>query len=649
MEKEKSDDSYCTTDEGNSNHGQDEEPLPEPITEKEGDVVKVKDENIIKIINKVGECTDKPIELDVVMLNSQSYYKEIESSKEISVPFLCEYKEDTEINLSDEKIPRSFALAVQSMRVNEEATFHIKFKYMFKFLDKNKTLYENKINKELFDNEFRKKYVNEKLICKVKLCKFYMIQNLMDKGEIQKKILRRSPDRKFNYARNGDIVRYTLQCTYKDKEIFNKVNQTSELDKELDKTIYEIEHRILENVKIGEYSVITVNPSYMSYRNKKFLEKYNIDNSEPTIFYCEVFDIEHYDYVYNITKDKISKTKKLYEGFGRESPDREMFVKFKLQIRIDGKIVFNTFEKENIDEYIKENKYTEEVKQWRDDMNKANNIANIDDEVDFEKNTKIYNELKFPGILDVDLKMYTIPNLMRKVLIHMKRNEIIYVKTCYIDYFIQDQCELNNIGKYNCDEGQPKIELYIHLYDFLQRPLFSKYSYEAKLQEMVKYKTVADDCFKTGKIFRAMKIYNNLNYRFDEGDIFGHDAIKAQEYLKENNKDIYDQFMKMRISTHNNYALCKLKLGKIFSCYEAVSLVLKDFDDKNPKALYLFGKCCIEMKEYKKAVEALKILVQIQKDNKDAIALFNEADRLNKEDLAKERNMFKKMFKYSDK
>ena len=37
------------------------------------------------------------------------------------------------------------------------------------------------------------------------------------------------------------------------------------------------------------------------------------------------------------------------------------------------------------------------------------------------------------------------------------------------------------------------------------------------------------------------------------------------------------------------------------------------------------------------------------KDNKDAIALFNEADRLNKEDLAKERNMFKKMFKYSDK
>ena len=123
----------------------------------------------------------------------------------------------------------------------------------------NQTLYQLKNFLAMY--EFRKKYVNEKLICKVKLCKFYMIQNLMDKGEIQKKILRRSPDRKFNYARNGDIVRYTLKCTYKDKEIFNKVNQTSELDKELDKTIYEIEHRILENVKIGEYSVITVNPS----------------------------------------------------------------------------------------------------------------------------------------------------------------------------------------------------------------------------------------------------------------------------------------------------------------------------------------------------------------------------------------------------
>ena len=648
MEREKSDDSYCTTEDGaNSNQGQDEEPLPEPLNEKVGDVVKVKEENIIKIIDKVGTCSDKPIEIDDVVLKSYCYYIEQGTQKEIKVPYLCEFADETEVNLSDEKIPRSFALAVQSMRIGEEATFKIKFKYIFKHLAKTKQFFETNLQ-PLYDSDFQNKYINDKMICKVTLVNFFMNQNLMDKGEIRKKILRRSTERKFNYAKNSDVVTFNLQCIYKNKEIYNKVNQTSEFDKEIDKTLYEIERRILENVKIGEFSMITVQPSYMSYKNKAFLEHYSIDNTEPVIFYCEVFDIIHYEYVYDISKDKVSKSRVLYNGFGRECPDREMLVKLKLQIKIDNKIRFNTFEKENIDEYIKEKKYTEEFCEWRDNKNKEYNIANIDDEIDFEKNSKIYNELNFPGLLDIDMKMYTIPNLMRKVLVHMKRNEIRYVKTSFIDYFIHDNCELDNIGKYNVEENQPKIEIYIHLYDFLQRPLFSKYSYEDKLKEMNKYKSVSDDCFKKGKIFRAMKLYNNLNYRFDEGDIFGHDAKNAQEYLKENNKDIYDQLMKMRISTHNNYALCKLKLGKIYSCYDAALKVINEFDSKNAKALYLIGKCLLEMKEYKKAVDYLQQLVDINKENKDAIALYNEAVRLNNLDLHKERKMFKKMFKCSD-
>ena len=54
------------------------------------------------------------------------------------------------------------------------------------------------------------------------------------------------------------------------------------------------------------------------------------------------------------------------------------------------------------------------------------------------------------------------------------------------------------------------------------------------------------------------------------------------------------------------------------------------------------------MKEYKKAVDYLQQLVDINKENKDAIALYNEAVRLNNLDLHKERKMFKKMFKCSD-
>ena len=64
--------------------------------------------------------------------------------------------------------------------------------------------------------------------------------------------------------------------------------------------------------------------------------------------------------------------------------------------------------------------------------------------------------------------------------------------------------------------------------------------------------------------------------------------------------------------------------------------------------MYLIGKCLLEMKEYKKAVDYLQQLVDINKENKDAIALYNEAVRLNNLDLHKERKMFKKMFKCSD-
>lgn len=145
-----------------------------------------------------------------------------------------------------------------------------------------------------------------------------------------------------------------------------------------------------------------------------------------------------------------------------------------------------------------------------------------------------------------------------------------------------------------------------------------------------------------------MKIYHNLNYRFDEGDIFGHDSENAQNYLKENNKDLYDKLIKMRIGVHNNYALCKFKLGRIYSCYETSNKVIKNFDDKNPKALYLLGKSSLMLKFYKQSVETLRKLKEIQPNNPEVDELLNEAEKANNDDLAKEKKMFKKMFKYAD-
>lgn len=103
------------------------------------------------------------------------------------------------------------------------------------------------------DKDFRTKYANHKICFKVKLIKYYTIQNLYDNSQIQKKILVHSKIRKNFYATDGDIVTYSLKCIYKQKEIYNKEKVTSDLDCSLDEVhMLEIEHRILENIKIGE-------------------------------------------------------------------------------------------------------------------------------------------------------------------------------------------------------------------------------------------------------------------------------------------------------------------------------------------------------------------------------------------------------------
>ena len=43
----------------------------------------------------------------------------------------------------------------------------------------------------------------------------------------------------------------------------------------------------------------------------------------------------------------------------------------------------------------------------------------------------------------------------------------------------------------------------------------------------------------------------------------------------ENNKQLYDKLMKMNIKVLNNYALYKLKLRRIYTCYETEIKLLK--------------------------------------------------------------------------
>ena len=654
---EPSDDSYCTTDEGNSRKDEGEEPYIPISDDKLGEEIKINEDKVIKIIEKIGTSLDKPCDIDNVIVECSSYYYSIEEpNKEIPLNDFCKFDGKEEYNLTEEIFPRSLSLAISSMRENEVALFKIKFNFIFRFIDKDlkeKKLYENKYPPEFMDKDFRTKYANNKIYFKVKLLKFYMIRNLYDNSQIQKKILIPSNMRKNFYATDGDIVTYNMRCVYKQKEIYNKEQVKSDLDCSLDEVrMLEIEHRILENIKIGEKSVVTVVPEYMAAKNKLFLEKYNIDNTEPIQFVVEVFDIEHYEYVYNIKKDRYSKTKILQEGFGDECPDREMYIKLKLQIKINGEIKFNTFGVNDImKDYLTNDKYKFEVKNWREEMNKKYGIENMDEDVDYEKDGKIFDELNFPGLITIDMKNYTFPILLRKVLVHMKRNEIKYVKSTFMDYFFQDNCELYNIGTFNVDDGKTKIEIFIHLYDFKHVKSYYKLNYEEKYENLVMYKKRADECFKKGtqaQIYRAMKIYHNLNYRFDEGDVFGSEKDKEEEKLKNEKKELYENLVKMRINVHNNFALCKFKLGKIYSCYEAATKTLT-IDDKNPKALFLHGKSCLMLNFYKPAVDSLRKLKELQPDNHDIDDTLNEAEKKYNNDLENERNMFKKMFKSSGK
>ena len=127
---------------------------------------------------------------------------------------------------------------------------------------------KKKVPQEFMDKDFRAKYANNKICFKVNLLKYYVIQNLYDNSQIQKKILVPSKMRKNFYATDGDIVTYSLKCMYKQKEIYNKEKIKSDLDCSLDEVhMLEIEHRILENIKIGEKSLVTVVPEYMSAKN----------------------------------------------------------------------------------------------------------------------------------------------------------------------------------------------------------------------------------------------------------------------------------------------------------------------------------------------------------------------------------------------
>ena len=668
-------------DENNNLYDDYQGPFTSPSEDIIDQEIKLKDNNIIKIIKEKGHSLYKPKDKDNIVFDCNSFYKDkSKNDEEISLNNFLNFKSDKEYNLEDKCIPRSLSLSLTSMRIGEFALIKIKFNYIFRYLDidkKTDKIYTNLVPQEFYDDNFRKIYSNEKIYFNVKLINYFRIISLTDKGEIKKKIISKNNieqennkdeieednNKIKNHPIDSDIVTVNLKCMYKNKEIYNYINKTVELDKAyVNKELLDIELYAIKNTKFNEKDCFLVQLSYLLDKNKGFTEKYPLflkanlsdlstekkENENDIVeFYCDIVNIEHYEYVYKYknNNDIYSKSKILFPGFGLATSDNGMFVKFKLQIKIDNIIKYNSFNNiENIEkDYINNEKYINEMIKWREEMNEKFDIKYLDQEIDYIKSEKIFENLSFEGLLTLDMNDYSYPSVIRQVLNSMKRNEIKYVKCSYIDYLKINDFKLYDIKNEN-------IEIYIHLYDFREMPLFGKYSYEDKLNIIQNYKQIADNCFKNSKnnegmLYRAMKIYNKLKHRFSGGDVFGFDREEAEKYLKKINTDLYNKLFNLRINLYNNLSVTLMKLNKINNCYLISKQVLDLFDNKNVKALYLNGKSCLLMKYYSDAIDIFKKIKEIQPDNKEVEKDLKEAEEKYNNDISGTKNLYKKMFR----
>ena len=651
-------------DEENNSFDDYQGPFTSPTEDIINEEIQLKEKFITKIIKEKGDSLYKPKEIDNIIIYCNAYYYNEQNVKKDLKNF-CEFNGKKEINLENKILPRSLALCIQSMRINEFSIFKIKFNYIFRYLDTDKKsdkIYTNIIPIEFFDENFRKKNSSEKIFFGVKLINYYRILNITKNGEIKKKII--SKENKNIKSKDSDIITYNVKCLYKNETIYEYSNKIIELDKAFyNKEISDIELYLIKNSFLKEKNCFLVEMNYLSEKYKKFLDSYpqflksdlqnlnnnEINNNNTVEFYLEIINIEHYDYIYKYKNknNSYAKSKILHEGFGLACPDEEMFVKFKFMLKLDGDIKFNSFsnfidiEKDYISE--KNSEILNEEINWRNKMNEEFDIKYLDQEIDYIKSEKVYEKLNIENLISLDMNDYLFPSVIRKALCQMKRNEIRYIKCNYIDYIKYNELELYDIKNNN-------IEIYIHLYDFREMPLFGKYSYEDKLRLISNYKAIADECFKSSKnknaeIYRAMKIYNKLMHRFSGGDVFGHDRKAAEDYLKKMNKDLYDKLFNLRINIYNNLCVTLLKLEKIESCYYTSKQLLDLFDNKNIKALYLFGKASFLLKYYEEALDIFKKIKELQPDNKDIDNDIKLAEDKLKDNLSIQHNLYKKMFK----
>lgn len=784
-----SDDSYCTTDDGEDNNNIDSkyiyinsviiEPNEEleDIKEKVGETIKIS-EKLSKKILKVGSSNNKPTEIDNVVVKIWSYAK-LKNTNQISKENttnsdshinhdndLYHIKElsflnQIELSIEENYLPKGVKKVLETMRKEEICQFEIPEEFITKYCIKNKInltgqkvifLNENNTDNENNSTECntssKEENILEKLLlnysdipnitCEktsnitklikdlknehyhncsfifiIELINFFTIQNLDNEGLIKKKIIINGS--KWYYPKEQDLITFSLKCYADEELLYTKEMIKVFLDeKSKQNEITLLEKRMIQNLKYGEHSEIYIQPEFFKINNSHdFIKTYPLANGRNVTFYAEMHNIEKFDYIYkDISRYGASNKKKIIkEGIGRDFPDRESYVKLKMLVKVNGKIIYNGFNSNNTltelnmsngninnkainsDNKINSNNFdkdffylkfcndsdSQSYLKFRESKNQEFNITEetFDMEDDFTVSEKIYsglndevfnittNSTSKASLLDYDLKSYELPISVRKALVHMKRNEILYMQTNFIDYLEVDNIVLENISqstdyfeKYQNFipySNEPKVEIIIHLFEFLHRRIFSNLPYQEKFDYLQKTKNAATEYFKQGKYYKSSKLFNNIYYRYSYGDVFGNTSKIKEDDLKNKNPQLYNELLNIKVASFLNLSNTKIKLNRADKALEVINKLLNENSselekDKLIKAYYYKGKALMmynnEVEKLEQSILCFKKILEVDSLHSSVQEVgecINKCKELIESVNLKKKSLFKKM------
>lgn len=672
-------------------------PLPTDITEKVGEIVKIGTSTNTKRLISVGNSETKPTEIDNVVLSLKGFIVKATNDGYVAHTIKQFFFINKEYSLEESSLPKIVRNTIESMRKDEECEISMNLKSITNFL-KNKSV---QLEKSFFENlscvdDASKMFENTdyalnkyvewedvskedlesetKLFLYLKLNDFFVVQNLTNNGEIRKKILRNGNE--WYYPKEQDYVECKIECFADEELLYTKV--VSEfIDKAFFtlKSLNAVEKRIISNMKQDELAEVYVKNSFFEEHYKEFLHQYPQVNGRIITYNVCLMKVVKFTYIFrdHTRYGRNNKRLILQEGIGQDSPDRESYVKLKLFIRIDDKVVYDNFELDHSSVEgakiinFKNSIDSEDYLKFRSEQNQklSINFDNMDQERDPTTAKLVYDDFsqacfrRMSFILGQDIKLYSIPLSLRKVLIHMKRNEISLISTNFLDFFKDEDFQLGNISKdvnpYKLEGVEPKIEILVHLFEFANRPIFSNMNYRDKLEELNYMKSNGNIAFKSGNFYQAAKIYNNTYYRFTSGDVFGNSSQIATDNLKVNDSPIFQQLIDVKVSCALNLSTCKLKLNRFEKVIEVTKEILKNKDDiissetrseKEVKAIYLQSKALINLNSLESIEEALALLSSnsdILKGKPEFDSLFIEADDRLKLVKSKQKSLYKKM------